>query len=391
MATEAEIHNNKRTDKTYISPRVETVHGPLRIASKVLDSEGLCYAKVKKEVVLRRTPTARTEIVAKFLEDDRGLTVITLQAFNGTSGLPQQRHFSFVGEEIPKLLRFFEDIAAVELKDAERVNLTDEQLHRLVLSREQASKLVHDNSKLFADVARSDITTEDIIALGYRKKQLGVFKSLLEDRLYFDRAKASKAIAGDEALWQAYFEKNRWVFGYGLSYYFVTGFDDRKLEQAVQGHDLINQGKRVDGLMKTVGIVNSLCFVEIKTHETALLESAAYRSGCWAPSRELVGAVAQVQGTVASAMRNLYGLIRPATSDGTPTGEEVYNFRPRAFIVIGSLSEFVVGGEVNEQKFRSFEHYRNSIIGIDILTFDELYERSRFIVEAAISAESAKA
>lgn len=68
--SDEEIHKKKRTGKTYISPRFETAEGPLRIASKVVDSEGLEFAKVKKEVVLRRTPTGRTEIIAKFLEDD---------------------------------------------------------------------------------------------------------------------------------------------------------------------------------------------------------------------------------------------------------------------------------------------------------------------------------
>ena len=79
MPDEEEIHRKKRTGKTYISPRVETAAGPLRIASKVLDSEGLEFVKVKNEVVLRRTPTGRTEIIAKFLEDNRQLTVVTLQ------------------------------------------------------------------------------------------------------------------------------------------------------------------------------------------------------------------------------------------------------------------------------------------------------------------------
>ena len=67
MADEEEIHRNKLTNKTYISPQVPTLNGPLRIASKVIDSDGAYYAKVKNEVVLRRTPTARTEIVAKLL------------------------------------------------------------------------------------------------------------------------------------------------------------------------------------------------------------------------------------------------------------------------------------------------------------------------------------
>lgn len=100
---------------------------------------------------------------------------------------------------------------------------------------------------------------------------------------------------------------------------------------------------------------------------------------------ELCGAVAQVQGTVAAAMQNLYGLIRPKDESGSPTGEEVFNFRPKAFIVVGSLGQFVTEYGVNEEQARSFELYRNSITDIDILTCDELYERSRFIIEAATS------
>lgn len=385
--SDEEIHKKKRTGKTYISPRFETAEGPLRIASKVVDSEGLEFAKVKKEVVLRRTPTGRTEIIAKFLEDDRQLTVVTLQAFNGKSGFPQNTHFSFVGQEIPALLTFFENIAAVQFPDGGKVNITDEELRKLVLSKEQATRLVQENEAVFSEVAQAEITREDLVALGYRKKQLSAFRRLLSERRHFDQVKVTKGISSDEALWQAFFERNQWVFGYGLSYFFVTGFDNRKLEQVVEGYDLVNRGKRADGLMKTRGIINAVCFVEIKTHETRLLDTTAYRAGCWAPSKELCGAVAQVQGTVAAAMQNLYGLIRTKDESGSPTGEEVFNFRPHAFIVVGSLGQFVTEHGVNEEQVKSFELYRNSISNIDILTFDELYERSSFIVDAATSRQ----
>lgn len=82
-------------------------------------------------------------------------------------------------------------------------------------------------------------------------------------------------------------------------------------------------------------------------------------------------------------MRSLSELVRPTSEDGSPTGEEVYNFKPRSFIVVGSLSEFMTEHGVNREQLRSFELYRNSIADIEILTFDELYERSSFIVEAA--------
>ena len=383
MYDEYEIHKNKLTGKTYISPQVATRDGALRIASKVIDSEGLQFAKVKDKIVLRRTETGRIEIVAKFMEDSRGLTVLTIQSFNGNTGNPHHTHFSFIGSEIPKLLNFFRHIAAVEFKNGDKVNITDSELRKLVLSKDQVTSLIHENPEVFAEAVQAELTKEDIVALGYRKKQLTIFQKLLGDAEYFEQVKVSKKASGDEALWQMFFEKNQWVFGYGLSYFFVTGFHDRKLEQVVQGHDLLNHGKRADGLMKSRGIINSLCFVEIKKHSTNLLDTSAYRPGCWAPSKELSGAVAQVQGTVAAAMQRLYGLIRPDGKDGDPTGEEVFNFKPRSFIVVGSLSEFTGEHGVNTDKLRSFELYRNSITGIDIVTFDELYERSKFIVEAA--------
>lgn len=384
MHDEEKIHRNKLPGKTYISSRVDLGEGEnLRIASKVIDSEGLHYATVKKEVVLRRTEKGRTEIIAKFLESTRGLSVVTLQAFNGEKGTPQKTHFSFIGEEIPMLLAFFQNIASVELSDGKRMNITDTELRKLILSKEQATSLVQENQEVFSEVVRQEITKEDVVALGYRKRQLAAFSKLLNEPEYFEQAKAAKKIKGDDALWQAFFERNQWIFGYGLSYFFVTGFDNRRLEQVVAGHDMVHHGKRVDSLMKTRGIISSLCFVEIKTHQTKLLESSAYRAGCWAPSKELCGAVAQVQGTVASAMRSLSELVRPTSEDGSPTGEEVYNFKPRSFIVVGSLSEFMTEHGVNREQLRSFELYRNSIADIEILTFDELYERSSFIVEAA--------
>ncbi|RYX92906.1 MAG: DUF4263 domain-containing protein [Comamonadaceae bacterium] len=383
MADDEEIHRNKLPGKTYISPQVPTMSGPLRIASKVLDSEGAYYAKVKKEVVLRRTPSRRIEIVAKFLEDDRKLTVLTLQQFNGNNGQPHRTNFSFIGSEIPKLLSFLHDIAEVEFKGSGQVNIPDSDLRKLVLSKSQVASLVQENQEVFLEAMRAEITKDDIVALGYRKKQLGIFSQLLSDPDFFELCKKQKHIRGNELLWQAFFEKNPWVFGYGLSYFYVTGFEDKKLEQVVQGYDLLNRGKRADAVMKTKGIINSLCFAEIKHHCTSLLDSSPYRAGCWAPSTEMAGAVAQVQATVAVAMHKVHGMQRLVDDEGNPTGEDFFNFKPRAFIVIGSLSEFVGEYGVNQDMLRSFELYRASITGIDILTFDELYERTKFIVDTA--------
>ena len=181
-------------------------------------------------------------------------------------------------------------------------------------------------------------------------------------------------------MWQQFFEKNTWIFGYGLSYVYLDTLDDKKLEQVVQGHNVGAHGKRVDALMKSRGTISSLCFVEIKTHKTTLLSAKPYRAGCWAPSTELIGGVSQVQGTVASAMDTIRGKLALTDSDGDPTGEEAFNYSPKAYLVVGSLSSFVSDHGVNQEQFRSFELFRRNTFSPEIITFDELYERAKFIV-----------
>lgn len=370
--------------KTYISPSLPAFgdkNRRVRIASKVLPSEdGYEYAKERDEVVLRKKPDAATYITAKFLEDTRQTFVLTVQKFTSETGQPYGSGFSFVGDEIGRFCEFLANIHSVDFKSRAKVNISDDELRKIALTTHQAKAFVAENQALFAEVLKSEVTTEDLIAVGYRKKQLDVYDKLLNDQNYFETLK-DKKLCSNEGLWQKYFEKNPWVFGYGLGYLFLTGLDDKKLEQVVQGHSIDSHGKRVDALMKTKGIISNLCFVEIKTHSTELLESKPYRSGCWAPSKELAGAIAQVQGTVASAVENLSSKINPKDKEGNPTGEEIYNYQPKSYLVIGSMAEFVSEHGVNKDKLRSFELLRKNTSSPEIITFDELYERAKFIVQ----------
>jgi hypothetical protein len=112
-----------------------------------------------------------------------------------------------------------------------------------------------------------------------------------------------------------------------------------------------------------------------------LLENSSYRSGCYAASKELSGAVSQVQGTVFDAIQTLTSKFAPTDKDGNPTGEVIYNYQPKSYLVIGCLDEFLTENGINEKKLRSFELFRKNISSPEIITFDELYERAKFIVE----------
>jgi len=369
--------------KTYISPRLDSFSDParrVRIATKLIAQPATyAFAQVKDELVLRHKDDAKTCITAKFFEDDRGIFVLSIQGYTVATDKPHNASFSFVGDEIGKLIEFINHVQSVPLKSSGSMKITDEDLRRVVLSSIQAQALVLDNQELFAEVIRSAVTKEDVVAVGYRKRQLQVFQKLLEDESYFEDVKTKKQCTS-EAVWQKFFEKNPWIFGYGLSYIHLSALDDKKLEQVVHGHTVSEHGKRVDALLRSRGVISSLCFVEIKTQKTALLNAQPYRAGCWAPSPELAGAVSQVQGTVALATESIRSKLSLTDGVGNPTGEEAFNYVPKSFLVVGSLHEFSGEHGVNQERYRSFELFRRNTNSPEIITFDELYERARFIV-----------
>lgn len=377
-------YKNPVEGKTYISPSLENGYGEagtIRIVTRGIEQpESYEFARIKGETVLRRTPGGKNIITAKVFEDSRKLHVLNIQEYTPATGNPHRLKFSFVEDEITKLFNFIRDVQTMRFGSERYQRLNDEDISHIELTGTQAESFFQKNPELFTSIIQAKMTTQDVIAFGYRKKQLEVFHKLLNDDNYFEQvAKAKKC--GKEAVLQFFFEKNPWIFGYGLGYIFLSGLDGKKLEQVVQGFSLNQHGKRIDAVMKTKGIISNLCFVEIKTHTTKLLEEKPYRSGCYAPSKELAGAIAQVQGSVDNAVRSLTNKLNISDDCGNPTGEMIYNYQAKSFLVIGCLDEFVGEHGINEDKLRSFELLRKNTMSPEIITFDELYERARFIIE----------
>ena len=107
--------------------------------------------------------------------------VLSIQGYTVATGKTHNASFSFIGDEIDKLVEFLHHIQAMPLEGTGAKRITDEALRRLVLSNTQAQAIFQDNQELFAEVIRSAITKDDVIAVGYRKRQLQTFKRLLED------------------------------------------------------------------------------------------------------------------------------------------------------------------------------------------------------------------
>jgi Domain of unknown function (DUF4263) len=171
--------------------------------------------------------------------------------------------------------------------------------------------------------------------------------------------------------WQNFFEKNKWIFGYGLKYVFLKQI---AAQPQYGGADIQGRGgQKGDYLATTEGQLKFTVLVEIKRPDTELLKPRMYRSGAWPASDELAGAIAQVQANC-----------RKWESEGSRSeanvealqGQSIFTAQPKGILVIGQLGQLD-----GNAKRTSFELLRRSISNPEIITFDELYQRAKFISE----------
>lgn len=193
-----------------------------------------------------------------------------------------------------------------------------------------------------------------------RKRRLAEFQAGLRDRK-------------TEAWWQEFFDNNKWIFGYGLDYRIL------RIEHSqahVGGITLSGAGQKIpDYAVSTAGNVRFMVLVEIKTAETPLLTGAIeQRNSAWKLSRELVDALTQIQACIQEWSG--YGSKQPDNIEELRV-KNIRTIQPKAIVVIGCLDSI----KDKESKLATFELFRQSVHGVEIITFDELYERAKFIVE----------
>lgn len=170
-----------------------------------------------------------------------------------------------------------------------------------------------------------------------------------------------------------------------MEYVFNAPIDKDRFEQVLKGSSFLESGKRPDGILKTLGIAQFLNIVEIKTNKKPLMDENMYRSSqVWQPSSGLSGAVSQCQQYIRASIRNLYEFFELKDLQGNRTGEEIFVFNPKCFLIIGDMHrEFTISESkvLNPDKLACFEYYIKNLISPEIITFDQLYIRAKSIIE----------
>ncbi len=286
------------------------------------------------------------------------------------------------GFHLSHLREFASLLSSIDFKDASKAKISVKDLDFASLNAILKTK---QGADLLKQIANSPELSEDIFALGHKKAALEDFRQLLTDYENFKSQYITKhdlKALGEENVRQHFFEQNPWIFGHGLDYIFLDKAD-KKLESVTTGMAHDASGKRVDALMRTRAEISQYVLIEIKKSSAPLLKSTEYRAGCWAVSNDVSDAVTQIQKTAFDFTNNQFHKIPRKDDDGRDTGEEIYRIQPKSYLVIGNLAQLMG----YDEKFVCFHLYRTSLNTPEILTYDELYERAKCIVET-ISGKS---
>jgi hypothetical protein len=131
------------------------------------------------------------------------------------------------------------------------------------------------------------------------------------------------------------------------------------------GKKVDNTGGKIVDFLLANSIGGNAALLEIKRPATKLLRETPYRDDIYAPSTELAGSVAQVLN------------YRDTLMTEKPRDLNLNAFMPSCMVLIGNH-----GSELDSpEKRRSFELYRSSLNGVSIVTYDELFDRLKKILD----------
>ena len=284
---------------------------------------------------------------------------ITQEEYEKPTNIKANISLSDCYENFWKLISFLQSLREVEIPQ-DNFSLISQGESEIVtaLQGRDAESIVNIIRQL-STTEGIKLSQEDVNQLLRRRDKLEKFKSGLD-----------KEIA-DESKWQNFFEKNKWIFGYGLNYQILR---QEQIQPHYGGDRVDGQGgQRGDYLTSTLGDMSFTVLVEIKTPITHLLQGIkGIRNGAWSLSKDLTDAISQIEANIATWEKD--GSIQNDNRDRFET-ENIFTVKPKGVVVIGMLSELD-----SRSKRETFQRFRKSIHGIDILTFDELYERAKFIV-----------
>lgn len=377
--TDFDFYQIRKEGKIYISKAFKLSQNSTETRNvKIVfeDSNIVIAGEVNGVLTLRQSPKKKQQVSVFVSQDDKQIKRLTLQRFDenksGDYKTTDEHTFTFRGDEFQKLLSFLKSIEFIDFSNKDNFQIED-------LSTNSGNKALIDSSEKdiirilkttdgkerieLLNQIRNNLTKKDIDILLGRKEALEVFKNQLT------------ILEWSETDWQKFFQEQKWIFGYGLDYRMMTQFD-REMNLTSVGTD--NKEKVIVDFLMTFN--DFTVTVEIKRPDTQIFDKAKNRSGTWSFHNDFIDAVSQVLEQKAE-----WSILGQNSNNYNKEGNKKLAQRTRdakAILLIGNKSEFsdLDNLRVREIKQDTFELFRRDSRNIEILTFDELFERANFIV-----------
>ncbi len=316
-------------------------------------------------------------IYVKEQDDIEGVEIIKLISDKETQKVKLNK-FNFA-----QLKAFLSFISQIDLKGItdKRLKLFDEQeldietikTLKTLLSKQGGGEIIE------TLINEGIISSKDIVNTSFRKRGLQIFKNLIDNSDYWKTYASENNLSNskEEKVWQFFFERNEWIFGYGLDYRYLSILQREPHISEIEldgSNTVISDYLLGDKLFTT--------FVEIKKPSTPMFGKAKNRSNSWTLSEDLIYSVSQILEQKASGLIKLDK--QQFTSNGDIIQQKTYD--SKVVLIIGHWKELndVTNELEKEIKKKTFELFRRDSRNIEIITYDELYERAKFIIGGKI-------
>ncbi len=327
----------------------------------------------EKGATLKFAPRTMLKVVyIKDQDDIEGFEIIKVVHNKETERIKLSK-FNFA--QLKAFLSFISEIDLKGITEKRLKILDDQELDsdtirsvKTLLSKNGGAELVE------TLINEGIISSKDIVNTAFRKRGLQIFNDLISNPNYWKIYASDNSISAhsEEKVWQFFFEKNQWIFGYGLNYRY----------QEILQREVHLSNSELDGSNTVIGdyLLGDnffTTFIELKKPSTPLFGSKSNRSNSWKLSNELIESFSQILEHKAS------GLIRLDSQQfiiGEPIKQKAFD--SKVILIIGNWSD-LEGSEntlEKEIKKKTFELFRRDSRNVEILTYDELYERASFVV-----------
>ncbi|MGQ4005167.1 DUF4263 domain-containing protein [Francisellaceae bacterium CB300] len=327
------------------------------------DTGGNKYLNIvyyQDEKAVQFSPRVLFQVVFNENKDD--LTSLKIYQYNYQSKEVKDLTFSnFSFGQLRAFLRFLDDID-IGLINERKISLSNGNNNEEIATKIKEILLKNDGEEIIKQILSDEnLVSSDIVNIGYRKKGLEQFKKNLANSDFSEKE------------WQTFFKNNLWIFGYGLDYRFNSCLQD---EASISNSDIDGKNTVISDFL--MGDNSFTTFVELKKPHSKIFTQSKNRSNSWCLTSDFFNAVSQILEQKASGQIELE-LKTNYNSKGNEIRQKAYD--SKVILLYGSWQEIESDYPRDKQiKKKTFELFRRNNRNIEIITYDELFERAKFIV-----------